>query len=238
MLAACRASSVPPSVAFPLGLGPEVQFGVHGATNSKASLAVRGSYVALAWTATETAGAPHVYVATSADNGRSFSQPRRVDASADRASIEALPAGGGVQPSGPALSERPSVSSEEVIERLNSPTADHIRTAIDDSRTLVVVWDESGSAARRIVMRRLLVEKHDIVQALPLTVVSGEVQALDPVVASVPGGVIVAWTSGPSSSSVIAMRRVGLATMCLDLPGAGESDKTIGLASPHTHEHQ
>jgi hypothetical protein len=213
-----------------------MRFGVYGTTNSKASLAARGSYVALAWTATETTGASHVYVATSADNGRSFSQPQRVSTSADRASFDALPAEDRVKSSGSASSARQSVSPQEVVEWLSSPTADHVRTAIDDSNTLVVAWDESGSSARRIVMRRLLPGHHNIVQALPVTVLSGGAPAADPAVASVPGGVVVAWTSGPSSSSVIAMRRVGLATMCLDLPGAGESDKTIGAARAHPRE--
>jgi hypothetical protein len=236
ILAACRATSVPSSVAFPLGLGPELRFSIHGVTNSNASLAARGSYVALAWTATDPTGSSHVYVATSADRGRSFVQPQRVNTSPDRASIEALPAEDRVKSSGPPTSERPSVKSQEVIERLNSPTADHVRTAIDDSNTLVVVWDESGSSARRIVMRRLLPGHHNIVQALPATVLSGEAPAIDPVLASVPGGVIVAWTSGPSSSSVIAMRRVGLPTVCVDLPGTSEGDKTIGAAGAHVHD--
>lgn len=249
-LSACGTRPAPPAVALPLGPAPEVRLGVRGAANSAPSLATRGPYVALAWTSRVAGGKPDIYVSTSVDNGASFSKPRRVDASSDRANIgvDQVPritldestAGTQDRPVMPVVSVAwmpttgRSLISPEVLDSIGGPPATHVQTALDESKTLVAVWDETDGASRRVVLRRLLLRHEGVAQALSATVLAREASATSPVVAAIPGGVIVAWVSGDPAASVIVVRRVGLETICFDVPQPHQDHEAAGTV--HAHE--
>ena len=63
------------------------EIGVAGRANANASIASRGSFVGLAWTARTKDGVTDVYAATSRDAGRSFRAPVRVNQIAGDASV-------------------------------------------------------------------------------------------------------------------------------------------------------
>jgi hypothetical protein len=89
-------------------------------------------------------------------------------------------------------------------------------TRLDDG-TVASVWDEEASRdARRVEFRRVLLGANGPTQVIDTFPLSASEPAVAPAMGLLPGGVIVAWTSGRSSSSSIAVRRVGLDTLCAE----------------------
>jgi hypothetical protein len=94
----------------------------------------------------------------------------------------------------------------------------HPRLVPQEDGTMVTVWDETHGAARRVMFRRVLLGARDSVQTMDAFALSASTPAVAPVAGNVQGGVVVAWTSGERSPSVIAVRRVGLDALCSDGP--------------------
>jgi hypothetical protein len=208
VLAGCRTQqSSAGSPAFPLGPGPETHFAAGGAVSTSPSLVVTGASVTLTWNVVAADGAPGTYRTTSADSGASFLKPQRVNLSAGTSNAGASP-------------------PPEVLAAL-APSAAHVQVAMDENKMPVAVWDERvGATQQRVVLRRLMPVSAGVMQAMPPTVVGEGEFAAYPAVAALTGGAVVAWVSGSSQQSAIAVRRVGLGTMCLDVPGTGTAANT------------
>jgi hypothetical protein len=207
---ACNGAPAREGASFPLGPGPEFHIGVPGA-NTDPSLKVQGSSVVLTWKLA-TGRSDARWRATSHDLGRTFSRAIREDSEgAD------TPSADGAEPS--------------IVAALDSPTATHVKTVRDESNTVLAIWDEESGAGRRVVMRRLLPGPHSILSSMPPVVLSGSARSWNPVIAALRGGAIAAWVSGDAPRATIAVRRVGLATMCVDAP-AGPDRPSTG----HVHQ--
>jgi hypothetical protein len=72
---------------------------------------------------------------------------------------------------------------------------------------LIAAWDESSSSGRRVAIARGRSDDHGHF-VFRRGVLSADVPSVYPTIASVSDGVIVAWTSGTSSSSAIRVRRL------------------------------
>jgi hypothetical protein len=104
----------------------------------------------------------------------------------------------------------------QAIQTLGTPKPAHAQMTVDACGRLVLVWDESQGKGRHVVaMRQLTPEASGAVREGETQIVSGEVPATYPVIAPVPGGVIVGWTEGPSQDKMtIAVRRVPPSAAC------------------------
>ncbi|MES1256121.1 MAG: hypothetical protein ABUS56_10965 [Acidobacteriota bacterium] len=254
--------------AVPLGPEAETHLAVPGAMNVAPSLAARWPFVVLAWTA-RTAIESAVYVASSTDNGASFSRPRRIVATvspveavtilgprvvlgpwrtnadyepvmpdvhvvwhvgagqgARRRAAKSVDAGRSfvdepMDDDQPADLPRPGPRTPGLAQWreafAEAPPA-HLHGAYDECGTLLAVWDDASSGVPRVVMRRFVEDNTGAEHALQTVVVSGASPASHPTVASVLGGVIVAWTSGTVPAPVIALRRIGLESICQARP--------------------
>lgn len=130
------------------------------------------------------------------------------------------------------------------LETPRAPAAPQVATAVavadaasthpdatyDECGTLVVVWEDAAGGAPRVKMRRLVESPTGAQTALQTTVVSGASSAGYPRVASLLGGVMVAWTSGEVPAPAIALRRIGLESIC-QLQGA-PTGRTSEAATP------
>jgi hypothetical protein len=101
-------------------------------------------------------------------------------------------------------------------QRIESPgsTPANPKLIIDGNATVVITWDEVEGTARRVMLRQLVPKRLGPALVLPPMRLSGAARASSPTIANMPGGVIVAWTSGDSANPVIALRRVGLDAVC------------------------
>ena len=85
-------------------------------------------------------------------------------------------------------------------------TPHHPQIALDSGGGLVVVWDELESGKRRVAMARA---QHAAGKAnFSRDVISGGEPAIYPVVARAADGLIVAWTSGGATESMIRVMRI------------------------------
>jgi hypothetical protein len=100
-----------------------VSVGVPGRANATPSIAADGSRVALAWSARDATGKTDIYVATSADGGRSYADPVRVNDEPGTARI------GGEMPPRVVFSDR----AIDVLWTARGPTETTIRTARSDN---------------------------------------------------------------------------------------------------------
>ena len=75
---ACSGERSRPPQPVPPGPGATIHLGVASASNRTPSIAARPPYAVIAWTAVGADGRASIYLVTSADNGRTFSMPRRV----------------------------------------------------------------------------------------------------------------------------------------------------------------
>jgi hypothetical protein len=149
----------------------------------------------------------------SSDLGRTFSKATRVDARE-----------GEPDPPGP------EAVTPSILAVLRSPTAAHVRTTRDESNTTLAIWDEESSEGRRVVLRRLLPSSRAVLTSMAPVILSGSARSSNPAIAALHGGAIAAWVSGDAPTATIAVRRVGLDTMCVDGPGPDRS------APGHVHE--
>jgi len=261
-LASRAGASAPRVVPVPAGIGAEMDLRVPGAVNAAPSIAARWPFVVVAWTAA-TASDAAVYVATSVDNGASFSPPRVVEAtrthepgllapralmgwgrmgaeyeplmpelhvvwhagSGSSAALQAVKSadGGrsfvaeamdGERPVDvPAESQR-MPGPERMRQALAGESFGQAQGAYDECGTLLVVWDSNTTGVSRVAMRRLVEGPKGAQQVLQTMTLSGLTPANRPSVAGLRGGVIVGWTSGSVQASAIAMRRVGLESIC------------------------
>jgi hypothetical protein len=84
--------------------------------------------------------------------------------------------------------------------------ANHPQLAVAADGSLTVTWDESGTGSRTIVYGRAVVDnsgRADFTRA-PLDRTVG----VYPMIAALPGGAMIAWTSGAPDASVISLLRV------------------------------
>ena len=89
-------------------------------------------------------------------------------------------------------------------ERVPAEGTPHHPRIVLDGKTVVLVWDEGQDGGRRVVAARRTGP------AGPFTrqVLSDATPGVYPMAAAVPGGIVVAWTSGRSSDSAIRVARL------------------------------
>jgi len=128
------------------------------------------------------------------------------------------------------LQSQRAPSPEQLSLAVADVTSAQPRGTFDDCGTLLVVWDEAGAGTPRVAMRRLLEGPKDVFHALQTVTVGSQPSASRPDVASLLGGVIVAWTSGVAQESAITLRRVGLESICQ--PQVATSGRASDAATP------
>ena len=273
LCAACSPQRSAPPRPVPPGPGATFSIGVPSASSHGPSVAARPPYAAIAWTATTIDGQSSIYLATSEDNGRTFSPPRRIaDAQTAPGAVPAprvllgwvrftsdddrMPEIHVVWREEPSKTFRAVASTDDgrtfapeeadengwpsalpvqaglktppapLVQRaVHDVKATHHAAAYDECGTLMVAWDDEAHATPSHVTLRRLVRSADgsvvVLQTIPL---SGTASAVNPVVASLRGGVAVAWETGGADSQ-IAIRRVGFQSICQapvpDNPPAG-----------------
>ncbi len=190
----------------------------------KTGVAIRGQDVFVVWRHLFDGGVRDIAIARSADGGRTFGAPVRV--SADNWKIDACPddgsslgiaADGAVRVAWPTLlqdSGQPHMAIFEAVSRDAGATfsprarvdasnggASHPRLAIARGGAAVVVWDETASEGRRVMIRGA----------------GGGVQPLAqggsasyPAIVTAPSGVVVAWSEQSAGRSVVRVSRPGL----------------------------
>ncbi|MFN7984823.1 MAG: hypothetical protein U0Q11_23510 [Vicinamibacterales bacterium] len=94
----------------------------------------------------------------------------------------------------------------------------HLTLVTDPNDTVVATWDGDAAMARHVFLRQILPAHHGPATMLPMTRLSGDAGGVEPVTASITGGVIVAWRE-PLSGSIV-LRRVGLDAICETAPAA------------------
>ena len=101
--------------------------------------------------------------------------------------------------------------SRSEVPRLGGDTMSHPRLALDERGAPIVVWDEIHNGQRKVALAYgQTAGSERLVFGVPITL-SADTPAQYPDVTLVPGGVLVAWTSGNSQDgSVVALRRVDL----------------------------
>ncbi len=121
-----------------------VSLGVPGRMNANASVASRGSFVGVAWTARTSEGVTDVYSSTSRDGGRTFSAPVRVNQIAGDASVS------GEQPPRVVLTPgRSSMPSVVVLWTAKSPAGTRLVSArsVDGGKSFGTPTPLPGSTA-------------------------------------------------------------------------------------------
>jgi hypothetical protein len=108
-----------------------------------------------------------------------------------------------------ALFHAVSTDGQVFSPRTRLPTqgqANHPQLAVSADASLTVTWDESGSGSRQIVYGRAAVDNSGRASftRIPLNGTPG----VYPMIAALPSGAMIAWTSGAPAASVISLRRV------------------------------
>ncbi len=106
----------------------------------------------------------------------------------------------------------------------------HVRLAIDPNDTVVATWEGTASGTRHVFLRQLIPAHHGPATLLPLTRLSDDAGGVEPSLASIDGGVIVAWRV-PSTGGVV-VRRVGLDAVCAATPTAASTQAVNGGVRP------
>ncbi|HUL72105.1 MAG TPA: hypothetical protein VLT86_03340 [Vicinamibacterales bacterium] len=265
LTAACssRPSTSPPRP-VPAGPGATIGIGVPSASSHAPSIAARPPYAAIAWTATMPDGHSSIYLATSVDNGGTFSAPQRIadvqappDVSAPSPRVllgwtrftaddprmpeihvvwreEASQAFRAVASVDDGHTFAPEQADEngwpvtlpiqaglkmppgQMVQRaMHDVKPGHHAAAYDECGTLVVTWDDGTAETEgsHVTLRRLIRGGDGALVELQTIPLSSTAPAANPDVASLRGGVAVAWeTGGPGSQ--IAVRRVGFQSIC------------------------
>jgi|SRR5581483_292328 len=133
----------------------------------------------------------------------------------------------------------PSVDDPEIPERviaeIDRPDAANWRGVVDADGTLVLAWDESNGADRRIALQRVVFSNDGAFTRLPTTPVTAWGANARPAIATTTGGVIVAWVDDRAGRSTIALRPVGLETLCADPKAAAPAPLTFEWAPWPSH---
>jgi len=114
-----------------------------------------------------------------------------------------------------ASAEDPEIP-EPVIAGVDAPGAARWRGVVDADGTLVLAWDESNGSDRRVTVQRVVFGNDGAFTRLPTTPVTAWGANTRPAIAATTGGVIVAWVDDRAGRSTIALRPVGLETLCAD----------------------
>lgn len=96
------------------------------------------------------------------------------------------------------------------IATLGSLKPSHPQAVVSGGQ-LVAVWDEVVEAKRRIAVSRAAIGRSSVSFTTPTTISDAE-SSVYPVAAAVPGGVLIAWTSGSPDASAIVVRRITTAS--------------------------
>ncbi len=94
------------------------------------------------------------------------------------------------------------------VATLGGSDPSHPRIALAGADRVAIVWDEITDGIRRVVMSLATRTESDEIRLGSPQVLSDAENGSYPVVGSIDGGVVVAWTSGPPDASVIGLRRV------------------------------
>lgn len=187
----------------------------------------RQDQILLAWRHVYPGNFRDMAFTSSADGGRTFSPPVRV--SQDNWMLEGCPDDGPAMASDAAgrihivwpavvvdrgtqvkaLFHAMSVDGRTFQPRVRIPTqgqANHPQLAVAADGTLRLAWDESGTGTRHIVTGRGVVDADGRV-SFTRTALAGEV-GVYPMVAAIPAGAMLAWTTGVPDASVITIARV------------------------------
>jgi hypothetical protein len=188
-----------------------------------------GNRVATAWRHVYPGNLRDIAAATSADAGRTFTTPQRV--SEDGWAIDGCPENGpsiafhdgrlhlawptvlgGREPAGAIFYAYSrgggSFSSRIRVPVLAGRDPEHVQIAGADAGRVVVAWDEVVDGRRTVVASRLQLTASGAAVGAP-TLVSPGRPARHPALAPAPGGVLVAWTDGPSeTATAIGIRRI------------------------------
>ncbi len=92
----------------------------------------------------------------------------------------------------------------------------HLALITDPNDTVVATWDADAATGRHVFLRQILPAHHGPATMLPVTRLSGEAGGIEPVAASIAGGVIVAWRDRQNGR--VVLRRVGLDAICETTP--------------------
>jgi hypothetical protein len=186
----------------------------------KTSVVATGSTVYAAWRHIFPGSIRDIAVARSNDAGQTFGEPVRV--SEDGWRLDACPDDGpalAASPGGELHVVWPTLASIEPMRkgifysssadgrafaaraRVDSGTADpaHPQIAADGNQ-VAIVWDETAKGDHRIMLRRAAAAG---LIAEPETLTGGADGSMYPVVAAVPDGWLVLWTSQPSNGKAV-----------------------------------
>ncbi len=165
----------------------------------------------------------------SGDGGRTFTTPVRV--SDDKWVLDGCPENGpalavdgrkSIHVAWPTLVPGPSSTSEPTLgmfyatspdgvhftPRLRVPTEGfprHIQIAVTAKDEIVAVWDEQAPGTRRIAIARGTLNAAGVAQFVRQPI-DDAAPATYPVIAAADGGIVIAWTSGPSGQTVLRTR--------------------------------
>lgn len=89
--------------------------------------------------------------------------------------------------------------------------ASRLQVTIDPNDTVVAVWEEAGPTGRNVSMRQVIPAHHGPGKLLPITQLSDTGSGQSPSLASIAGGIIVAWVD---DRGTISVKRVGLDAIC------------------------
>ena len=92
----------------------------------------------------------------------------------------------------------------------------HVSLVTDPNDTVVATWEGDAHGARHVFLRQLLPSHHGPATLLPPTRLSDDAGGAAPALASIEGGVIVAWRA--ASTGGVVVRRVGLDAVCAATP--------------------
>jgi hypothetical protein len=206
----------------------------------KTALAAGGGRLYAAWRAVYPGSIRDIAAATSADGGRTFGEPSRVSQDnwqiagcPDDGPAIALDAHGGAHIVWPTLLEGPdpvgalfyatsgdgrAYSTRVRVPTLGGSKPTHPQIVAAPDGTIVLAWDEvPPDGVRTAAVSVVETRGSTRVPGRPVPLNDGAAASY-PVLAATSRGIVAAWTSGPSSSSTIAIRALE--------PTAGTSNRS------------
>ena len=188
-----------------------------------------GNRIATAWRHVYPGNLRDIAAATSADSGRTFTAPGRV--SEDGWALDGCPENGpsaafhdgrlhlawptvigGREPAGAVFyayaRDDGRFSPRIRVPALAGRDPEHVQLVGANAGRVLVAWDEVVDGRRTIVASRLQLTANGAAAAAPTVVTTGR-HARHPALAAAAGGVLVAWTDGPSdAATTIGIRRI------------------------------
>jgi hypothetical protein len=176
-------------------------------TNEHVSIASDSQFVAITWAASKAGGGTDIYVATSRDQGQSFSAPVRANAIDGQANVN------GEQPPQVVIARAAGPRTITVIWTAKVRNGTRVLTArsSDEGRTFAAAVPGHGTdgVGNRGWLARGMPDRSGIVAFRPLDI-GGQSDGRYPAIATTPTHVIVAWTMRRSDATRIAVARVPL----------------------------